>query len=70
MEDNVNGRGSQGKNSSMEEYLDGSQPQWKLYRNQMTLACLATQFYIELGPAQPQLVLMNLLFNKYIYNTK
>ena len=56
MEDNLKGRGSQGKNTSMEEYLDGSQPQWKPYRNQMTLACLASQFYTELGPAQPQLV--------------
>ena len=27
----------------------------KPYRN-MTLACLVSQFYIELGPAQPQLL--------------
>ena len=58
MEDNLKGRGYQGKNTSMEEYLDGSRPQWKPYRNQMTLACLASQFYTELGPAQPQLVII------------
>ena len=40
----------------MEDYLDGSQPKWKPYRKQMTLACLASQFCTELGPAQPQLV--------------
>ena len=57
MEENLKGRGSHGKNTSMEEYLDGSRPQWKPYRNQMTFACLASQFHIELGPAQPQLVL-------------
>ena len=57
MEDNLNGRWPQWKTTSMEEYLDGSRPQWKLYRKQMTLACLASQFCTELGPAQPQLVI-------------
>ena len=46
----------------MEVDLNGRQPQWKTtsrkpYRNQMTLACLSSQFYTELGPAQPQLVI-------------
>ena len=38
--------------------LDGSQPQWKSDRKQMALACLARQFRTELGPAQPQLVVI------------
>ena len=50
-EDNLKVRGSQGKNTYMEEYLDGSPPQWKLYRNQMTLACLASKLYTELCPS-------------------
>ena len=53
MEDDLKGRGSQGKNTSIEE----SRPQCKPYRKQMTLACLASQFCTELGPAQPQLVI-------------
>ena len=56
MEDDIKGRGPQGKNTSMEEYLNGTQPQWKPYRKQMTLAYLASQFCNELGPAQPKLV--------------
>ena len=62
MEDDLKRRGSQGKNTYMEEYLDGSQPQWKSYRKQMKLACLASQFCTELGPAQPQLVTIFLWF--------
>ena len=61
MEDDLKGRGTPGKNTSMEEYLDGSQPQWKSYRKQMTLACLPSQFCTELGPAQPQLVFIILV---------
>ena len=37
----------------MENDINGSQPQLKM----TTLACLASQFCSELGPAQPQLVL-------------
>ena len=63
MEDNLNGirlkwKQPKGKNPSIEEYLIGSQPQWKPHRKQITLACLASQFRTELGPAQPQLLLL------------
>ena len=57
MEEDINGRQYKGKNISIEEYLNGSQLQWKSDRKQMTLVCLASQFRTELGPAQPQLVL-------------
>ena len=55
MEHDVNGKR---KNTSMEDYPDGSRPQLKPYRKQMILACLADQFCTELGPAQPQLIIM------------
>ena len=58
MEDNLNGRLDKGKPTSIEEHINGSQPQWKPYKKHMTLACLASQFRTELGPAQPQLVLL------------
>ena len=69
MEDDLNGKG---KNTSMEEYLDGSRPQWKSYRKQMTLACLTRQFCTELGPGQPQLVIVlncltRLDYSNYIF---
>ena len=38
--------------TSIEDNFNGRQPQWKM----KTLACLASQFRFELGPAQPQLV--------------
>ena len=41
MEDNLNGRRHIGKNTSIEEYLNGSQPQWKPYRKLMALVSLA-----------------------------
>ena len=44
MEDDLNGRQPQWKTTAMEEDLNGSLP------------CLASQFCTELGPAQPQLV--------------
>ena len=50
----LNGRHPQLKMTSMEDDLNGSQPKWKPYR--LTLACLASQFCTDLGPAQPQLV--------------
>ena len=54
MEDDLNGRQPKGKNISIEEYLDVSRPQW-MDRKQMLLA---SQFCTELGPAQPQLVIL------------
>ena len=53
MEDHLNRRQPQWKTTSMKDHINGRQPQWKM----TTLACLASQFRSELGPAQPQLVL-------------
>ena len=61
MEDNLNGRQPQWNTTSMEEQISMEDNlQWKKtlkkpYRK-MTLACIASQFCTELGPAQPQLV--------------
>ena len=61
MKDGLYGRQHQLKTTSIEdnfnveEELNGSRPQWKPNRMQMTLACLASQSCTELGPAQPQL---------------
>ena len=54
MEYDLKGRGSQGKNTSVEE----SRLQYTPYRKETTLACLASQFCTELGPAPPQLVFL------------
>ena len=59
MEDNLNGKQYQWKTTSMEDEINVRQPQWKI----TTLACLASQFYSELGPAQPQLVLYYILLD-------
>ena len=76
MKEGLNGRQPQLKTTSIEddfnveEYLNGSLPQWKPNRKQVTLACLdclARQSITEPGPAQPQLVYINyqiLSFNK------
>ena len=53
MKDNLNGKQHQLKTTSMADEINVRQPQWKM----TTLACLASQFCSELGPAQPQLVL-------------
>ena len=70
MEDDLKGRGSQGKNTSMDEYLEESQPQWKPYRKQMTLACLPSQFHTKLGPAQPQLVIIIIIYGLFTSGNK
>ena len=64
MEDDLNGRRHIGKNTSIEEYLNGSQPQWNPFRKLMTLVSLAGSIFTELGPAQPQLVCH---FMKYFF---
>ena len=70
MEDKLNGRKTQWNTNSvenkwritsMEDILNGRQRQWRMTsmednRMMTTLACLASQFCTELGPAQPQLV--------------
>ena len=49
-EDDLKGRITLCKNMLMEVDLNGS-------LTGLTLACLASQFYTELSPAQPQLVI-------------
>ena len=71
MEDDHNERRPQMKTASIEDELNGRRSQWKTtsrkpYRKQMTSACLASQFRTELGPYQPQLVL--LFFLPHIQN--
>ena len=63
MKDDLNRRQTQWKMTSMEDKLNGRQSQlkmtsWNPYRKQMTPACLASKSCTELGPAQPQLVLV------------
>ena len=82
MEDDLNGRQSNWKTSSMEDDLKGITPllknilmevnltQWKPYRKQMTLVSLASKFSSELGPAQPQLVLYYLQNLQIKYRVK
>ena len=67
MEDDLNGRRARGKMTSMEEHINGSWPQWKSYTKQKTLACQASKFCTELGPAQPQLV--SPIIINYLYNS-
>ena len=67
MEDDLKGRRPQWKTTLIEDDLNGGRPEWKRpqwkttsmeddLNGSLTLACLASKFCIELGPAQPQLV--------------
>ena len=68
MEDEHKGRRPQWKTTAMEDELNGRQPQWKTTSIEdnligrrhwkMTLACLVSHLCTQLGPAQPQLVII------------
>ena len=69
MEDDLNGKQPQGKRFSGNSILCiyGSQPLWKPYRKQMTLAGLASQFRNEICPAKPQPIFYYLFFFQNLF---
>ena len=72
IEDDPNGRQPQWKTTPMEDDLNGMKTQWRTTSMEedlkealqeaydISLSCLVSQLCTELGPAQPQLVLLAL----------